>query len=323
MKYNYVIFATVFDWYRYMYKDVIGQKHVAYYKDFGELLTPIERFFYKIHLSKKLNRIVPLPKKHIWYKRALARIHFEDDRPICFIWYSHFFKEIDNGMPEYIKKVMPDAKNVYYYTDQKNITDQGILKLREKMDLIGVFDLTAAEQYKLQFWPNVYPSIGKSENENEYDLCFIGKDKGRQKKLEEIAAECDARGIRTAFYLLNAESEKRCESIHYMDKLIPYEEALDLVKKSNCVLELKMGSFDSCSVRVEEAVLLGKRILTNNSNVNKMPCCRNSAGVVYFDDISKIDWNFVTTDGGIEYNYKGEYSAEHFLENIRSELEKL
>lgn len=323
MKYNFVIFATVFDWYQFMYRDITSRKDVAYYKDFADLQSPMERILYKIHLSKKINKIVCLPHKTIWYKRALRRIHFENDKPVCFIWYSHFFKEIDYGMPEYIKQTWPGAKNVYYYTDQKNMSVQHIERLRGKMDLIGVFDPTVAEQYQIHFWPNVYPDIEEKQTEIEYDVCFIGKDKGRQAMLEEIARVCEDKGLRTAFYLLGAEGPKSCKAIHYIKKLIPYEEALDIVRKSKCVLELKMGEFDSCSVRVEEAVLLGKKILTNNTNVNKMPCCQNAEAVQYFEKVPDIDWDFIKADKEVSYDYHGEYSAGHFLEEIERALENV
>lgn len=321
MKYNYVIMATIFDWYQYMYQEIIGTENVKYYKDFGELLKPWERVLYKIHLSKRLNKIVHLPGKKIWYKKAIERIKFDNDRPVCFIWYSHFSKEIEHGMPEYIKEIMPEAKNIYYFTDQKNIKEETLNDLRRKMDLVGVFDPSAAKQYDLKFWPNVYPTVSKEDSIVEYDLCFIGRDKGRQKHLEEIADVCKTKGIRTAFYLMDPSGEECCDNIHYIHNLIPYEKCLELVKKSNCILELKMGKFDSCSVRVEEAVILGRKILTDNPNVSKMPCCAEGSNISEFTNTSDIDWEFVKNQSKVDYAYQGEYSASHFLKEIERELE--
>ena len=321
MNYNFVIFATVFDWYRYMYQDILGQENVQFYGDINELFNPIERALYKVHFSKKINKIMNLPGKEIWFKRALKKIQFQNSNSVCFIWYSHFLTEIKRGMVEAIKKEMPDSKHVYYITDAKHADAEELDWLKQKMDAIGVFDPTIAEAHDIEFWPNVYPSTKEQKYEEEYDLCFIGKDKGRKSKLEEIALLCEEKGLRTAFYLMTPSKERPAQNIHYIDELIPYKKTLEIMLKSKCLLELKMDNLNTCSVRVQEAVIFNKKLLTDNKNVAKMPCCADSQYISYFDTVEEIDWNFVKEPENVDYHYAGEFSAKAFLETIQEKLQ--
>lgn len=321
MKYNFVIFATVFDWYRYMYQDIIGEDNVKYYGDINELFTPWEKILYKVHFSKKVNRIINLPYKEIWFKRALKKIEFQNTNPICFIWYSHFLTEIKRGIVEEIRKELPDSKHVYYFTDAKRVETEDLEWLKQKMDVMGVFDPVVAEKKEIEFWPNVYPHILETKCEEEYDLCFIGKDRGRKEKLEEIARMCEEKGIRTAFYLLTSSKERAVSSINYMDELIPYEKALEIVKKSRCLLELRMDALNTCSVRVQEAVIFNKKILTDNYNVERMPCCNGSKYIAYFNEVEDVDWSFVKDSVGVDYSYDGQFSAKAFLKTIWEKLQ--
>lgn len=321
MNYNFVIFGTVFDWYRYMYQDILGQENVKFYGDINELFTPLERALYKVHFSKKVNRIVNLPCKEIWFKKALNKIKFQNSNPICFIWYSHFLTEIKRGMVEAIRKELPNSKHVYYFTDAKRVETEDLDWLRQKMDVMGVFDPVVAEKRNLEFWPNVYPKVEVQDSAEKYDLCFIGKDKGRKDKLEEIAEVCKEKGIRTAFYLMATKDEREADNIHYLDELIPYEKTLELVQKSKCLLELRMDNLNTCSVRVQEAVIFNKKLLTDNRNVAKMPCCTDTRHISYFDNLDEIDWNFIKETEPVDYHYAGQFSAKAFLETIQEKLQ--
>jgi hypothetical protein len=141
--------------------------------------------------------------------------------------------------------------------------------------------------------------------------------------LEEIAASCEKKGIRAAFYLRTFEQERPQKNIHYLDELIPYEETLDIIKRSKCLLELKINEINTCSVRVQEAVIYNKKLLTDNKNVYKMPCCKGDNNISYFDNTEDIDWDFLLDNEPADYHYKDEFSAAKLLENISARLSGL
>lgn len=315
MKYNFVIFSTVFDWYRVMYGEVLGRTDVKFYQDISEFFTPAERKLYRIHMSKKINSKVPLPGKDYWFAKVVKQIQFDNSNPICFIWYSHFVPEIKRGMLDYIRKVLPNSKHIMYYTDAKNVNEKELEWLSAKMDHIGVFDPQVAEQFQLHFWPNVYPKYDYKPVKKEYDICFIGNDKGRLERLEQIAYACQQQNIKAAFYVKTA-SKGQCDNIHYLDEYLPYELVVDIVRRSNTLLELGVEPIKTWSVRAQEAIVFNKKILTDNRNINHMPCKVNSNAISIFDKIEDIDWEFVKADMDVDYGYHNEFSAAAFLENI-------
>lgn len=313
-RYNWVFFATIFDWYSYMYQEILDNENVRYIKDVDVIFTPLERYLYH-NLSSFIKRII--------LKRALKRITFASDSPICFVYFAHFLSEIKNGMADVAKQIFPNSQHVFFFTDAKHITAHNLLLLRPKMDCIGVYDPIIAKNFKLEFWPNSLPTINSVKTDEMYDLCFVGNGIDRIDKIEKIFELCSKKGLKVAIYLKTSDTNNRIEGVHYIDKLIPYTENIDIVKKSRCVLELKSKTkLCGCSLRVQEAVILNKKILTDNINVYEMPCCKNNPQwISYFNTVSDIDWDFLLNQNEkVDYQYNNEYAAKQFLSNIEMSL---
>lgn len=205
MKYNFIVFATYANLYKYMWQELEDIDNVKVYWDKEELLpnlSAVEQFFSKIHFNEKINKVIRLPLKKIWYYLGAKRITFNDNKPVCFIWHNHYWTEIENGMVEYLRKVFPNSKHVYFFTDPWMVKKESIDFLKTKMDIVSVFDPTMAEKYGLNYYPNIYPDK-KFEDipEMEYDVFFIGTEKGRKKDLHALYEVCQKKGINAAFYI--------------------------------------------------------------------------------------------------------------------------
>jgi hypothetical protein len=229
--------------------------------------------------------------------------------------------EIIKGMMDYFKKTLPGSKHVLFYTDAKNVGADVLQYLQGRTDLIGVFDRGIAKEYQIEFWPNVYPAVSAEKVPEEYDLCFIGNDKGRLELLEQIADLCKAQDINAAFYVKSRDKKHRCENIHYIDAYLPYELVQDIVKRSRCLLELRIQPYDTWSVRAQEAVVFNKKLLTNNPKIDCMPCDVKRDYVSVFEKPEDIDWNFVRAKEPVDHHYRGEFSASAFLNKIQEQLQ--
>lgn len=95
-----------------------------------------------------------------------------------------------------------------------------------------------------------------------------------------------------------------------------------MVRRSRCILELKVEPDCSCSLRVQEAVIYNKKLITNNKNVYSMPCCKDNKWIYYYEKLEDIDWNFIRRDETVDFHYQQEYSAQNWLERIEKILEK-
>lgn len=326
MKYNFVIFASTFETYCYTYREMLGREDVQVYwdkSDLLDLLTPFEKKLALWHNNTGLNKFVRLPGKKFWYFWAAKKIRFETQRPICFVWHHHFKTEIENGMSDYIRKHYPDSRHVYFFTDPWKLNQKRMDFLKKRMDFVAVFDSKIAEKYDIVYLPNVYPARETGEKlPVEYDICFVGQDKGREKELFEFSRLCKAHGVKTAFYILGKEKGEKLDGIHYLKEKIAYQKVVELVRRSRCVLELKVEPDCSCSLRVQEAVVYNKKLITNNENVYRMPCCRDTRWIQYYKELEDIDWEFIKRDEDVDFQYHQEYSAQNWLERIERYLEK-
>ena len=169
--------------------------------------------------------------------------------------------------------------------------------------------------------------IESKSSDSEYDLCFVGTERGRENEIIEMARACKEHSIKAKFVVHTKDYGKReienDFNIEYIRSKIPYEEVKRLVERSKCILELKIEPFNTCSLRVQEAVILKKKILTNNPNIYQMPCCaEGSRGVAVYNKIDEINWDFLKSKEEIDYNYDGEYSAKSLMKRIEDALEK-
>lgn len=319
MKFNFVVLATNINLYKYMYKEMLDLKDVKVYWDRSELLEllPIwKKQLAKIHIH------MHLPMKKIWYFLAVKRIRFSVNKPICFIWHNHFREEIDNGTVDYIRRIFPNSRHVYFFTDPWAIDDKTVEFLKKKMDIIAIFDKGLADKFGILYFPNVYPKphAVESETEIEYDICFVGQDKGRIDELSAIAQLCEEHDIKTAFYIGKYQGQHK-SGIQYIQNKMAYVDVVELIKHSRCLLELKVEPDNSCSLRVQEAIVFNKKLITNNNNVYNMPCCKDSKWILCYDKLEEIDWEFIKKNEKVEYNYQGEFSAERWFQRIEEELD--
>lgn len=324
MKYNFVILATTVNLFRYMYQEMTQMENVSVYWDKDgmlDLLPSFEKKLATLHINTRLNKLVHLPLKKFWYFRAARRIRFSVQKPICFVWHHHFMTEIENGMVDYIRKCFPDSRHVYFFTDPWSISEETVNFLKEKMDLVSVFDPGIAEKYGISCFYNVYPLRKTGEEPPiEYDICFVGQDKGREQELYEISRLCELHGVKTAFYI-GKKDGKESVGVHYIKGKIAYQEVVELVRRSRCILELKVEPDCSCSLRVQEAVVYNKKLITNNKNVYRMPCCEGSKWIHCYDDLQHIDWDFIKRDEDVDFHYQQEYAAKKWLERIECSLD--
>lgn len=311
---NYVICANRYDYYRYMFRDIQSDDYVRYYEDFNDMLTSVER---KLFYNLRINSI-----RRIIIKSALKRIRFDNDRPVCFIYFSHFLPLLREGMADIARELFSGSSHVLYFTDAKNINEESIAFSKGHMDAAGIHDKTVADRYDLEFWPSPYPKEHKAA-QSEYDLCFIGRLEDRKERLEKIADFCHQSGIKAAICCFDKNKNKEIRGIRYFNKEMPYEETLDIIRKSRCILELGIARKQyACSyLRITEAASMNKKILTDNKNIFEFPICDANRGkIAYFENVEDIDPSFIKGEVEDKWNNKVDYSVDAFFSAVNSSL---
>ena len=90
---------------------------------------------------------------------------------------------------------------------------------------------------------------------------FVGRDKGRGDKLEQLKNALTEAGVECDFRILKPPRIQRFASL--FEKLIPYREVVDAVKQSQILIDYYTDTTAGLSLRAMEALFFGKKLITN------------------------------------------------------------
>lgn len=322
-KYNFVFFVSKFDYYKYMFSDILESPDIEtrFYQDFSDFLGPVLR---KIYFNIKIPCV-----QRFCIRQAYKKISFNNDKPICFIYFAIYIPRIREGMVEEGRKVNKNSRHVAYFTDYRYTFGKNLETMVNNMDCLGVFDPSIAKKQNIHFWPFPYPDVKKVDN-IEYDIYLTSMNDDRREKIERIAETCKEKGIRYCFNVFVPPKDRGDANIMHSDNInvltehVSYHDNIEYLKKSKCMLEITKKNTDVhyCTLRVTEAVKLNKKILTDNPNIFTMPCIEaNRQNVQLYSDISKIDWDFVLDERPVEYvGDTSAYSCQTFINNIEEAI---
>ena len=158
---------------------------------------------------------------------------------------------------------------------------------------VFTFDPDDARHYDLALVNQVYRRVDEyiAPVAPEFDVYFLGKTKGRSAALGELARQLIAQGIKPHFQMVGEEGVEYPEraGVEIMRKEISYLENIDTINRSRCLLELTQANQAGLTIRCMEALFFGKKLITSNPLVKKMPFYhRNAFFVLGQDDFSRI-----------------------------------
>lgn len=318
MKYNYVIFATDDDYYKASYKDVIRTKNVKYIWRELDTKNRFLIFLYKIHTSPLSNKFINFPFKSLWNTKMFKNT-FDNNKPICFIFFPGRRKEYNNGLLNYLKKHYKGSKYVLFYQDlvMKSKMPE-ISMFKEQFDLVLSFDHEDVLRYDLKYYPLVYSQVVVPDgNIEESDVYFVGKAKDRLKDIRDAYTLFTNAGLKCDFHVTGVcqEDIKADDGIVY-NVPVPYMENLQRIKASKCMLEIMQKGGHGFTLRYCEAIMYGKKIITNNPEIEKAPFYSDEK-IQYVKSVECIDSAFVLKEPiNVDYNYKDKLSPLRLIEYI-------
>ena len=204
----------------------------------------------------------------------------------------------------------------------KNIEALNLVK--GLFDLVVTYDAIDARTYGFVWFQIPYKKLKNITHDKiKYDLVFIGNDKGRFEQLKRIGKQLDSQNIKYRFWIMNASLLNRIcalfrRNIVCTNKRIPYEQVIQIVNDSNCVLEVLCKGQTNSSLRYYESIAYDKKLLTNNRKVCLMPNF-NEDNVKVFDSTNDLDIEWIRSRCKIDNGYQ-EYSITDFLEFISDNL---
>jgi hypothetical protein len=108
------------------------------------------------------------------------------------------------------------------------------------------------------------PLLKKYSTGEDFDLFFIGKNKGRAPIIHDIEEKCSSFATNNRICIFNDKVKNKNDEV-------TYEENLRLASKSRVMLDITSNSQSGLTLRVLEALYFRKKLITNNSDVRNHP----------------------------------------------------
>lgn len=321
-QFNYVIFQTPSEYYRVSYSDLYKRTDVIYIDYFKPNNSRVIKTLHRIHHSKKVNNVIRLPLKKLWFPNYFKNT-FVNDLPLCFIvnarWiqYSYIQEYI-----LYLKKLYNDAKFVCFYQDLVE-THPGAepKKILDLFDLILSYDKGDAEKYGLTYHPTVFSDFMVENDSNipESDVYFIGLAKDRLELIIDVFFRLKKEGVVCDFYLSGVPTPEQIKEngLNYIDKM-SYIDNLKHVVRTKCILEIIQTKAKGSTVRTWEAIMYDKKLLTNNLTITE-DYYYNSNYISLLNN-KNIDFSFLKNNNSYINPYKHQISPNKLLEFITQQL---
>lgn len=308
-KYNY-IFYNIFDDY---FKPVFGLlSKYPFVKVFARAFDAnsfIQKLFF-LHWSTKLNKIIKLPFKSLWYKKMCCH-KFGTEKPCCFVFLGGKYIIDEPKLFEYIKKQNPENKCVMLCLDLISKHSWSVDKIKSFLDKIISYDSNEAEKYGIDYLDMDYytPLLDvTTPNDFENDVYFLGFAKDRLDEIHNTYNYLVKNNVKCKFIVCGTKSEERIngEGLFYQEP-ITYIENLQNVCNSKCILEIIQGQSVAPTLRLREAKTYKRKLITNNANREYAESLTGESLCVY-GDVKDINIDFIKSNINYE-NFTNEYSS--------------
>lgn len=298
--------------------------------------NPLTYALRRLHTSFRLNKIIPLPFRHIWYDFLYRKI--ENPENEILITYATLFYQYDvdsffkawnkKGVKTYV--IFLDSLSSKIYIGQYICPH--IMKYVEPGNILS-FDKADCEKYGFNYLNESYYGSNNipPKQDIKYDAYLLARTKpGRSKIINHIYEICKKNGvnIRIDFVAepkVDKDFYKNPEQLNPEIKVIPkcvkYNVAAKRAAKANCIIEVGQGGVDAPTLRYFEAVTMGRKLLTNIEYTKKLNFYNEKYMKVTDFDEKNIDFDWIKKREKVNYKYKNEFSPVNILKIIE-DIEK-
>lgn len=254
-------------------------------------------FLFRIHTSRKINRICKLPFLGLWDKILFRDLSPEEQ--IYFIIEEGHLISYRKPYLAHLRKKYKHCRIIYFFRNPMSGTFEFLGDLWERVkdvyDAGMTFNRSDAQKYGLLFtdyWPCLLPDK-TYEPENQSDVYFVGLAKDRLDKILSVYEKLSSAGLICDFHIMGVpeDQQKYSDAISY-NVPVHYDENLQRVKNTKCVLEILPFSQNYSSLRVCEALWYRKKLLTTNQEA-PLEWFYNPSIVQVFRNADDIDTDFI------------------------------
>lgn len=313
----------------FIFNDFIGaearEKNIDFLLPYKDGKNKITKIIKKILFSYKINKIIKMPLKRIFYN--IENYNWESDLEYRFIITTEAlaYYSID-----YLLKFKKKHPNVLLYvlcTDSLSAHSVHLLFVREKLfsdiwTMVLTYDKYDAEKYNFKWVGyNIYSNIKTTlKDASTSDIYYVGRIKandGRKIILSKVFNFLSSNGISCRFDIVDRSKKNTSSGYNILRHDISYEVVLSRIETTNVILEILQDGQETQTARWFEAISHNKKLLSNNKHIAELPYY-NSRYMRYFEKLEDIDIEWIKEKVDIDYGYKNEFSPLNIIDIIRS-----
>ncbi|RKQ34279.1 hypothetical protein [Oceanobacillus halophilus] len=276
----------------------------------GQMYTQSGTFF---RLIRRLFLMLHLPSISLLLNSWKKNIKFYDTVII-------HASQLAPPVVKYIRKKNPDIRIIVWFW---NPVDKCVPldKFSGTNCEFWSFDEKDCKSYGLRYNSQYYFKGLKLENRKiEYDVFFVGGDKGRINELIEIQSWLNNNLVTNYFHITPTKKINEKYRDVYKER-IPYSKVLEYISKSNAILDIVSENQNGLTLRPLEALFFNKKLITNDRNIIYKDFYRKeNIFILGTDDIDYLpeflNEPFIPVDLNVRNNYDFDtWISRFFVEN--------
>lgn len=215
--------------------------------------------------------------------------------------------ELTNHLPEYIHRINPQIRIIYWYWNPVNNHTLPRLVTDSNVEF-WTFDKGDQKKYHMKFNIQYYTGTTNIQKENvKYDVYFIGHDKGRKKKINDILKKIKNAGLKYKVDILSDNSKR----------YIAYNIVKKRIMATKAILEVNQKGQTGYTLRALESLFLEKKLITTNKSiVNENFYSSKNIFVVDSDDWGKLPSIITSPYDKTVNHFKNKYDINAWFSNF-------
>lgn len=317
---NFIIIGSGSDYNQIMWSDIQKLENCKFLLNPSAINNKFLYYFYHLHFSFNIKRKLNLPFKRFWRKYySLEQIKIDPNEEYCIVFNDVALGRYDEN---YLNK-FTKLNNVHLVLMLVNTMERmkPIIGSHLKyFDSIYTFDQNDSKKFQFIYYPTMYSKINYELSDNKKsDAFFVGVAKKRLPLLKSIFRKLNESGVNCRFYISKVRKSQTANDGIIYNNWLSYEDVLQYVIGSNCIIEVLDQNQVGGTLRMFEAICYNKKILTNNQLIKESKYY-NPNFMQIFESVDDINPNFITSDIKVDYKYDNTFSPINFIKELESKF---
>lgn len=277
----------------------------------------------KIHrLFFRINKYVPLLGKDCWEKLyTTSDIKVTSKENVFFVFMAGAYYEETFSQPKLLTKIHQFqnetyCKKILYMVDPIDKYPK-LPMWFPYFDHVASYSHADEKKYHTAYIDSPCVRYNLTARQSVEDIYFRAMDSGRAQLVKECFEYLEQHGVKCNFHVQTTDKRHKTQpGMEFSNSRVSYEIMLEEEVQANVMLEVIIpGVGSGTTLRYKEAIMYGKKLLTNNPDVKSLELY-NPQYIKYFEKPEDIDVNWVKKIDNVDYGYQGEFSTDAFCKKI-------